>query len=94
MIAGGEHDETRRSKHAIERFAGLAELEWWGKQARMCHDTQKLAEAEYRDRPARTTLGQRDQSCACGSMLRQLLAVGVDENIGVDRDHPRPSILS
>ena len=37
---------------------------------------------------------QRDQMSPGGVVLGQLPAMGVDEDIGVDRDHARPSMRS
>jgi hypothetical protein len=83
-----------RGIEGVERVAGLGDLEWRIEEAGMRDDAQELSEAEDRDGPARRPLGQLDQSRACAPLLRQLLAVSVDENVRVDRDHPRPSIRS
>ena len=60
----------------------------------MRDDANELAKAENRDPPRRIAFGQRCHPGPCGCMLRQLLAMRIHENIGVDGDHPRPSMRS
>jgi hypothetical protein len=57
-------------------------------------DAQELAEDEDRQRPAGLSFRQGDQPLGRRRMLRQLLAVGINQDVGVDRDQERSSMCS
>ncbi len=56
----------------------------------MGDDPEELADDEDREAPRLVTLGQRAEALQGERMLRELLSVGVDEDVRVDRDQ-RPS---
>jgi hypothetical protein len=57
-------------------------------------DAQELAEDEDRQRPSALSFRQGDQPPGRQRMLRQLLAVGVNQDVRIDRDQDRPSMCS
>ena len=63
-------------------------------QPRVRDYPNELADAEHRNRPAGRRLGQRHDTRVSRTVFRRIVAMRVDENIGVDRDQSRPSILS
>jgi hypothetical protein len=60
----------------------------------MRDDPEKLPEAEDGDGPACQPIGEGDQPSPGLPVLGELLAVRVDQDVRVDGDQRRPSILS
>src|SRR6185369_1071817 len=88
-----QQDETGRrhpgfdlSDRSFERRRGV-------KDSGVSHRAQELVEAGPRDRPGRSSLGQRRQVMLGRIVKRRVVAMRVDEDVRVDRDHspPRPS---
>ncbi len=52
----------------------------------MGDDPEEFADDEDREPPRLVTLGQRAEALEGERMLRELLSVGVDEDVRVDRD--------
>jgi hypothetical protein len=55
---------------------------------------QELTEREDRESPSRITLGELLQRLSGILVLRRLRVIGVDEDVGIDRDQLRPSMRS
>lgn len=66
----------------------------WIENSRMRYHAQELTDAEHRDGPRRLPLGEAPQRAESLIVTRQLLPIGVQEDVGVDRDQERPSIAS
>ena len=60
----------------------------------MRDDAKELAKHEDRQRPTRPPLCQGDQAPGRRRVFRQLRAVCVDQDVGIDRDQDRPSMCS
>ena len=60
----------------------------------MGNDAEELPDAKNGDRPGFIPL-REPPHCLQGSGVQgRLFAIGIDEDVGVDRDHDRPSIRS
>lgn len=55
---------------------------------------QELVDARPRQGPGILTFSKTGQQRGCLSVMRGLLPLRIDEDIGIDRDHERPSIRS
>jgi hypothetical protein len=98
--------ELRKSRARVEQgkaggrqdprscVTGFARREGRMEEPRMRDDAQEFAQDEHRQRPAAASFRQSNEPLGCQCMLRQLLAVGVDQDVRVDRDQERPSMWS
>lgn len=93
-LAGRDEPQARRCEYTAQRLARLLDGEWRIEEARVGRHAQELAQAEDRQRPCCIALGELYQSRRSPCVLRQLLAVRVDQNVRVDGDQERPSIRS
>jgi hypothetical protein len=60
----------------------------------MGHHADKFAETEHGDCPWFLPFGKTLDPSQRLAMIRHLFAVGVDQDVGIDRYHRRPSIQS
>ena len=93
-LAGLEHEQARGSQHALEGLACLVNGERRIEDAAVRYDAEKLSETEHWDRPAFIVLCEVAEPLLRRSMLWQLFPMRVDQDVGVDGDHSRPSMRS
>ena len=87
----GDKDKRRRFKPGRDLGDGARQWRRWREDARVSHDGQELVHARPRNGPRPPSLGQLPQACFRLRVPRGVLAVRVDQNIGIDSRHaPRP----
>jgi hypothetical protein len=89
-----QHGETRRRQNPRHRGTGFLGRIGGMKELRMGDDAKELTEDEDRQRPPAASFRESDQTPSRRRMLRQLLAVGIDQDVRVDGDQDRSSMCS
>jgi len=88
----GQEDATRRFEPGVRLADGQIERGGRGINPRVCRYGQKFMETRPGDGPKSPAFGEKAQAFEGRSMPRRILAMGVDEDVAVDGDHPpRPS---
>ena len=79
-----------RARHLPDRGRGRAVS---GRiDARMCHDREKFVDARPGNGPHRRPLGEFGHAPEGSIVKWGILAMGVDENVRIDRDHAPRSL--
>ena len=87
-----EQHQGRRLQPGVDLRDGPPDGRRGSEDPWMRGDGEKLVDARPRDRPGRPPFGQAGDAIEGGPVPGRLLAVGVDEEVGVDGDQPpRPS---
>jgi hypothetical protein len=92
--SGQEDLKTWRFQNAIHSIAGFVGGVRRIKQLRVGYDTYEFSDAERGNSPRCVAFSQRDHSRSGVPVVGQLFPMGIDEDVRVDCDQPRPSIFS
>jgi len=84
--------QGRRLQPCFDLFYRGSQRRWRGIDSWMRHNGKELVKARPGNGPGRAIFSQSCDVCGSGVMPGGILAVGIDEEIGIDGDHPpRPS---
>ena len=87
----GQQRERRRFEPGIHLVEGPGQRRGWSIDARMRHDGEKFVQARPGNGPGRRAFGKPRHALERDFVERRILAVRIDQNIGIDGDHaPRP----
>ena len=93
-LSRSENSKRLTLKKAVDCGKRFVESGRRGEDLRMRHNADEFRETKHRNRPRGLSHGEVIESSLCRRVERRSLAVGQYQNIGVNRDHERFSMIS
>src|SRR5882757_7869528 len=86
-VAGNQHANLRQTKPLIDDLDCFFKRKSANPQPRMRHNAKKCRNTMQRNADGIGSGEDTAQICACGTMLRSGLVVGIEKDVRIENDH-------